>query len=176
MRLFTANAHLLRGGLTVCVLTALIAAGGCASKSPTPPGAHPAIKTQARQPASKKAAAIIRTAQAMLGIQYKWGGDSPYEGFDCSGFTWFVFHQNGITLPRVSWQQFGVGESVQYNELRPGDLIFHKVEKKGKTLHVGVVTNRGTFIHAPSSGKQVMESTLSNAYWKEHFVGARRVL
>ncbi len=165
----------LLGRLTVaCVLATLFLAGGCASKSPPPPGAHPA--SLHAKPTSGKAEAVIRTARAMIGAPYAWGGESPDEGFDCSGLVWFAFHQHGVALPRISWQQFGVGQTVSQADLRPGDLIFHRVTKKGKTLHVGIVTARGTFVHAPSSGKRVMESSLSNAYWKKHYIGARRVL
>jgi cell wall-associated NlpC family hydrolase len=65
---------------------------------------------------------------------------------------------------------------VAADELRPGDLIFHQVETKGKSLHVGIVTDRGTFVHAPSTGRRVMESALFDTFWGKHFIGARRVL
>lgn len=165
----------IRVALAAFVLVALFMAGGCASKTVLPPpGAQPA-KVRS-QPASSKAAPIIRTARRMIGAPYKWGGQSPNTGFDCSGLVWFAYHQHGITLPRISWQQFNAGTPVKYNQIRPGDLIFHKVEKGKKSLHVGIVTDRGTFVHSPSSGKRVMESSLNNTYWRTHYVGARRIL
>lgn len=100
----------------------------------------------------------------------------PETGFDCSGLIWFVYRQNGINLPRVSWQQFGTGASIKRSEIRPGDLVFYDVKKSGKSLHVGIVTDRATFVHAPSSGKHVMESSLNSPYWAQHYLGARRVL
>lgn len=168
----------MKGILAALLVSALILMGGCASKSPSPaapsPGAKPAaIKIS---PATGKAGKILRTARSLIGAPYKWGGTSPRTGFDCSGFVWFVYHQNGINLPRVSWQQFGAGSPIKYSQLRPGDLVFHKVDKNGKSLHVGIVTDRGTFIHAPSSGKRVMESSMNNVYWREHYIGSRRVL
>lgn len=166
----------LKTSLTVVgTLLLLILTTGCASKTPTspPPGATYATKGT---PSSGKAGSIIRTARLMIGAPYKWGGKSPNTGFDCSGLVWFAFQQNGINLPRISWQQFGTGRHVKQNDLRPGDLIFHKVDKSGKSLHVGIVTDRGTFVHAPSSGKTVMESSLGNTYWQEHYIGARRIL
>lgn len=167
--------RLIHGLLAACVCALLLMTGGCATKSaPPPPGAKPAKIKQS--PASAKATAIIRTARAMMGVRYQWGGESPQTGFDCSGLIWFVYRQHWVNLPRISWQQFGTGRSVNYGDMRPGDLIFHKVEKGSKSLHVGIVTDRGTFIHAPSSGKRVMESSLNNTYWREHFIGARRVL
>jgi len=158
----------------MCLLASFVMMGGCASKSPAlPPGAKPVARSQ---PVSGRATAVIRTARLMIGAPYKWGGKSPNTGFDCSGLVWFAYHQNGINLPRISWQQFGAGNPVKRSSLRPGDLIFHKVDKKGKSLHVGIVTDRGSFVHAPSSGKRVMESSLSNTYWEKHYIGARRVL
>ncbi|QGY38962.1 glycoside hydrolase [Pseudodesulfovibrio cashew] len=168
----TAHTFCKAAGAALCLILLLM--GGCASRSVPQPESEPRHAT--RQKASPKAAAVIRTARVLLGAPYKWGGTSPKTGFDCSGFVWFVYHQNGINLPRISWQQFGVGEAVGFEDIRPGDLLFHKVDKGAKSLHVGIVTDRGTFIHAPSSGKRVMESLLSNEYWRTHFIGARRLL
>lgn len=150
--------------------------GGCGSKTFPPPGTQiPPPKAKSSSRTTAKAKAIIRTAQTLKGAAYKWGGNSPKQGFDCSGLIWFVYRQHGITLPRVSWQQFGVGKAVQFSELRPADLVFFKIDKNGKSLHAGILTDRGTFIHAPSSGKRVMESSLNNTYWRQHYIGARRV-
>lgn len=157
-------------------LACLMLLGGCGRQSI--PDAT-VIRQQPRMqqsPVNGKAAAILRTARALMGTRYRWGGDSPRQGFDCSGFIWFVYRQHGIILPRVSWQQFGTGRAVSYSAMRPGDLIFHKVDKGAKSMHVGIVTDRGTFIHSPSSGKRVMESSLNNTYWRQHYVGVRRVL
>lgn len=156
-------------------LTTLMVLGGCGRQSiNTAPVIRPS--SIQKSPTSAKAAAVIRTARALMGARYKWGGESPSTGFDCSGLVWFVYRQHGITLPRVSWQQFAAGRAISYSDMRPGDLVFHKVDKGSKSLHVGIITDRGTFIHAPSSGKRVMESSLNNTYWREHYIGARRVL
>lgn len=165
----------LRPCLLVFAAVVLIAAGmaGCASHAPAP--VPPEAVVQSR-PATPEADRIIRLARSMVGAPYKWGGTSPRSGFDCSGLVWYVYYQNGIDLPRISHQQFGVGKPVRRSDLRPGDLVFHQVEKFGKSLHVGIVTDRGTFVHAPSSGKRVMETSLNSPYWVEHFLGGRRVL
>ncbi|MDD3313270.1 C40 family peptidase [Pseudodesulfovibrio sp.] len=162
--------------LLASLLLAALLAGGCAAKSPAPaqPGLTPGAPIH--RAATTKAAAVIRTARSLIGVRYKWGGASPDQGFDCSGLAWYVFNRNGVDLPRISWRQFGAGAPVTRDDLRPGDLIFHQVEDKKKGLHVGIVTDRGTFIHAPSSGKRVMESPLDNPYWDGHYLGARRVL
>jgi cell wall-associated NlpC family hydrolase len=160
--------------LAALVLLGSLAMGGCATTGGPPPGAMPAAT--APRPATGKAAAVVRTARSLVGAPYAWGGDSPATGFDCSGLVWYTYHQNGVALPRVSWQQFGAGSPVETRDLLPGDLIFHRVETKGKSLHVGIVTDRGTFIHAPSSGKRVTESILLDTFWRRHYIGARRVL
>lgn len=158
--------------LLAALLLAMLAAG-CATKSPAPqPAPEQIVKTR---PASAKATKIIRMARSLVGYPYKWGGDHPKTGFDCSGLIWFVYRQNGITLPRVSWQQFSAGSPVKRQDIRPGDLVFYQVNKSGKSLHAGIVTERATFIHAPSSGKRVMESSLNSPYWVEHYIGARRI-
>lgn len=160
--------------LPLCAVALFIMLTGCASKHPTPPpGAR--ASAQKSTPMSAKAAGVIRAARLMVGAPYKWGGESPNTGFDCSGLVWFSYRQHGINLPRISYQQFNVGTPVK-GHLRPGDLVFYKVNKSGKSLHVGIVTDRGTFVHAPSSGKRVMESPLNTPYWRDHYIGARRVL
>jgi len=162
---------------TACLVLVLLLAGGCAApKKYTPPGAHQAEVSTASRTVPTKAAPIIRTARSLIGAPYKWGGTSPSTGFDCSGFVYFVFRQHGIRIPRLSWQQFGWGQTVKYTDIRPGDLIFYQVDKGKKGLHVGIVTDRRTFVHSPSSGKRVMESPLLNSYWHKRFLGARRVL
>ena len=158
--------------LLVLCLALLSFMAGCATKVPAPTPSAQQVKSQ---PASLKAAQIVRTARVLVGYPYKWGGYLPDTGFDCSGLIWFVYHQNGINLPRVSWRQFGTGSSVKRKDLRPGDLVFYKVNKGKKSLHVGIVTDRATFVHAPSSDKHVMESSLNTPYWYKHYLGARRV-
>lgn len=157
-------------GLLACAL--LLAA--CAGTVPAP--APPAEAVIRAEPASPRAAKVIRLARSLVGTPYKWGGISPATGFDCSGFIWYVYHRNGVDLPRISWRQLGTGTPVNRADIRPGDLVFHKVDKDGKSLHVGIVTDRGTFVHSPSSGRRVMESSLNSPFWMEHFLSARRVL
>jgi len=157
-------------------LALILSAAGCSSHTPPAPEITPLPAATKPMRPSGKEAAVLRTARSLIGWPYKWGGISPKTGFDCSGFIWFVFHVNGVNIPRITEQQFGTGEIIEYADLRPGDIMFYLVDKKGKSLHVGILTDRGTFIHAPSSGKSVMESSLNNVYWRERYIGARRVL
>ena len=145
----------------------------CAGTTPAPLPPEVMIPAQSASPRAEK---VIRLARSLVGTPYKWGGYSPRTGFDCSGFIWYVYYQSGVNLPRMSWQQLGAGEPVRRADIRPGDLVFHQVDKDGKSLHVGIVTDRGTFVHSPSAGKRVTESSLNSPFWVEHFLGARRVL
>ncbi len=160
--------------LITTLFTVALAAGGCASKTEYPPGTHlpPVNMTDV---ATGKAADVVRTARSLKGNRYHWGGTSPQSGFDCSGLVWYVYRQHGIQLPRVSWQQYQVGTPVSYSQIQAGDLIFYNINKGNKSLHVGIATGDGTFIHAPSSGKRVTESPLNNNYWRKHYIGARRL-
>lgn len=101
------------------------------------------------------------------------GGTTP-SGFDCSGFTQYVFAKNGMSLPRVSRDQYQVGSSVSFSNLKPGDLVFFSLANNGVVDHVGIYVGNGQFINA-SSSKGVTIYTLGT-YWKSAFVGAKRVL
>ena len=116
---------------------------------------------------------IVETAQRYIGTPYVFGGTSP-KGFDCSGFTQYVFKQQGRQLPRMADQQFLVGKMISRNSLQKGDLVFFSTYEKGAS-HEGIYMGEGRFIHA-SSSKGVMNSHLDEPYWKTHYLGARRVI
>lgn len=116
---------------------------------------------------------LIRTARSQLGVPYHPGGSSPVTGFDCSGFTQWVFQQHGIPLPRQSLDQYQTGQQVKDERLQQGDLVFFDIEKKGAS-HVGIYEASGWFIHCSSPGGQVREDHLSMKYWQRHYLGACR--
>ncbi len=116
---------------------------------------------------------ILDTARQYLGVPYLWGGSTP-SGFDCSGFVQYVFAQHGISLPRTSAQQYGVGTAVSREDLQKGDLVFFNTSGSGVS-HLGIYIGDGQFIHA-STSKGVMISSLDNTYWAPRYLGARRVL
>lgn len=122
---------------------------------------------------SSKASAIIATGNQYLGVKYVYGGTTP-SGFDCSGFTQYVFAKNGISLPRVSRDQYQKGTSVSLSNLKAGDLVFFSFAKNGVVDHVGISVGNGQFINA-SSSKGVTIYSLGS-YWKSVYVGAKRVL
>ncbi len=113
----------------------------------------------------------ISAARAMIGTPYASAGISP-GGFDCSGLMVYAFRQAGITLPRTSFAQFGVGAPVSRASIQAGDLVFFNASGPGAS-HVGIATSSSTAISATTHG--VMEHTISGAYWGSRYVGARRV-
>ncbi|WP_407311225.1 NlpC/P60 family protein [Desulfosporosinus sp. SB140] len=122
-----------------------------------------------------KANAIIASAEKYLGVPYQWGGDSPTTGFDCSGFVEYVFAQNGITLPRISRDQYTVGTSIEnLSDLQPGDLIFFSIANNGTVDHDGIYIGNQQFINS-SSSKGVTIYTIG-PYWESVYLGGRRVL
>ena len=122
---------------------------------------------------SGKPSAIIATSKQYIGVKYVFGGTTP-AGFDCSGFVQYVFAKNGISLPRVSRDQYQVGTSVSFSNLQPGDLVFFSLAKNGVIDHEGIYVGNGQFINAASS-KGVTIYTLGS-YWNSAYVGAKRVL
>ena len=117
-----------------------------------------------------KEAKIVRFARHFLGVRYSYGGTSPASGFDCSGFTRYVYAHFGIALPHYSGAQFDRGRRVSRAGLRPGDLLFF--DGLG---HVGLYIGHGLFIHAPHTGTRVSIDPLAGWY-AGRYDGARRLV
>jgi cell wall-associated NlpC family hydrolase len=109
----------------------------------------------------------------LRGVPYRNGGSDP-NGFDCSGFTQYVFAQYGITLPREVREQFHVGKAVQPDDLVAGDIVFFSTTDPGPS-HVAIVIGGDEFVHAPSTTGVVRVEHLSSTYWSPRFLGARRI-
>lgn len=116
--------------------------------------------------------AVARYAMRFIGVPYRWGGTTP-AGFDCSGFVQYVFSHFGVELPRTSEEQYGCGTPVSLANLAVGDLVFFDANGPGPT-HVGIYLGGGRFIDAGSDGVGI--DSLSNTYWQEHYIGARRIV
>ena len=119
------------------------------------------------------APALVRTALRLAGAPYRDGGADP-AGFDCSGFTQYVFARHQVALPREVRDQFALGEPVPPGAIEPGDLLFFTTVAPGAS-HVGIAVDADRFVHAPSSRGVVRIERLSAPYWASRFVGARRV-
>ncbi len=118
---------------------------------------------------------ILDYARTLEGTPYRWAGSQP-GGFDCSGFTFHVFGQFGISLPRTSSDQFKVGTAVSRAELQPGDLVFFTTYRAGAS-HVGIYFGNGRFLHASSAAGGVIWSDMnSHSYYSSRFLGGRRVI
>lgn len=115
---------------------------------------------------------VVSTAYEYLGVPYVFGGNDT-DGFDCSGFTKYVFSHNGIELPRLADEQYEVGEKVSRSELVPGDLVFFTTYEPGVS-HTGIYVGNNNFISATSSGGIRVDS-LDSSYWGPRYVGATRV-
>jgi cell wall-associated NlpC family hydrolase len=128
------------------------------------------------QKARDTAAEITSTALGLVGVDYKFGGNHPDQGLDCSGFVRYVFQQaTGISLPRSSKEQAKVGQTIDKAHLQPGDLVFFNT-RRFQFSHVGVYLGENKFIHSPSRGGSVEVVDFDNRYWQKAFNGARRIV
>ena len=160
----------------VFVFPALLATA-CASTGARPrpfptPGSLPVPIVRTRPIAPADVAGLTGTALALRGAPYRNGGSGP-GGFDCSGFTQYVFGQHGLSLPRDVKDQFAVGTQVRQRDISAGDLLFFSTVAPGAS-HVGIALDGEAFVHAPSSKGVVRVERLDAAYWSRRFVGARR--
>jgi cell wall-associated NlpC family hydrolase len=166
--------------MTACGLAALLAAG-CAARSATAvpqPFPKPAVKTVdsagvSNLPLSAAVAALVDTALRLQGAPYRNGGSDP-TGFDCSGFTQYVFGQYHVALPREVRTQWDAGVLVPADRIARGDLVFFSTTEPGPS-HVGIALDEDQFVHAPSSNGVVRVERRHANYWASRFVGARRV-
>lgn len=127
---------------------------------------------------TSSAAAVLPTAERYIGVRYRWGGTSPATGFDCSGYTQYVFAKHGVRLPRTSRAQASAGLNIRdYRALRAGDLIMFAED--GKPIsHVAIYAGRDRILHSSRSGSGVRYDDLGSrrgTWFRNHMVVARRV-
>ncbi|MGH7617420.1 MAG: C40 family peptidase [Gemmatimonadaceae bacterium] len=144
-----------------------------------PPSTSRARRIPESPPPSAAAVRVLRTAESYIGVKYVWGGNTPREGFDCSGFTKYIFAKYGITLPRTSREQVHSGTAVvaDFRALRPGDLMLF-AEPGEAISHVAIYAGNGRIIHASSSvgGVGYTDLNAGGDWFVAYFVAARRVL
>lgn len=169
------------------LLPLLLTATGCASTGAVPrpfpvpvtagPTSRPAAPAEPSEVTDATAAdpsRVLRTALALVGAPYRNGGATP-NGFDCSGFTQWVFGRHGVSLPRETREQYGQGRKVNPAAVTQGDLLFFTTVAPGAS-HVGIALDGDRFVHAPSSRGVVRIERRSSAYWSRRYLGARRVM
>jgi peptidoglycan DL-endopeptidase CwlO len=167
MGIMSMSRNLYGAAVALAVLTTACASGGGVPRPfPTPAGSASAVRAPLGE-------SVADTALTYRGVPYRNGGSDP-NGFDCSGFTQFVFAQHGIALPRAVEEQFEQGKKVKPRDLESGDLVFFKTISRGPS-HVGIVIGEDQFVHAPSSKGVVRVERLSAEYWSKRFLAARRV-
>ncbi len=152
------------------------------SRSTTTPRKAEDNKTEQKQPEKAKATStpapsgkgnnVLATAQQYIGCRYVYGGMSP-SGFDCSGFTSYVYKSHGVNLNRTAAGQYSNGVAVSRNDLKPGDLVMFG---KSGINHVGIYAGGGKIVHAANPSRGVTTDTINSGYYNKNYVGARRVM
>lgn len=143
------------------------------TKSTTNKTSQTATTQATNVPSSGNGSSIVATAKKYLGYKYTYGGSSPSTGFDCSGFTSYVFRQHGKSLNRTAAGQYSNGVAVSRANLQPGDLVMFG---KSGINHVAIYIGGGQIIHASTPSTGVRIDSLSTGYYNNNYVGARRVL
>jgi hypothetical protein len=135
----------------------------------------PNVTIDPNRPFDEHSAGVIEHALSLVGVHYRRGGTKPESGLDCSGLVQLVFHDvTGLELPRRAVEISQVGQRVNRQDLRPGDLIFFNTVRR-TISHVGIYLGDGQFIHAPASGGRVRVESIDLPYWVKHFSAARRI-
>lgn len=155
-------------GLALVAVALLLSA--CGASAPAKRGALPAPTVDA------SANDILFRAISLVGTRYRYGGNTPEGGFDCSGLINYVFRDMaGVQLPRSAADLDRLdAPKVSRANLVPGDLVFFR--DGGSVSHAGIYVGEGRFVHAPSSGGTVRLDALDGDYWREHYSGARRLI
>ncbi len=118
---------------------------------------------------------VAKTAQSQVGKKYRYGGESPSKGFDCSGLIWWSYKKHGITVPRVTSGQAKTGKKVLSKHAKAGDIVVFRMGKNSNSIHTGIYAGGNKFIHSPSSGSRVRVESISS-YWKPKLIAVRRVI
>lgn len=159
-----------------------------ASEAAATPAEAPAAKTPARETRSGKTSKqladpeataavqdLLLSAMGLIGVRYKYGGNTPESGLDCSGFIRYVFQTTvNISLPRTAFSMAQLGQPTEKSELKPGDLVFFNTLGR-QFSHVGIYLGDNRFIHSPRTGRSVEIVDMRDRYWTSRWNGARRM-
>ncbi len=180
--MYTAN--IIKVWLGACLLLWL---SGCAMRQTSPPASEPSEPAasvpffQQKAPQQSQAprpADVLMHAIGLVGTPYRWGGNTPETGFDCSGLIRYVFqHSAQVDLPRTTGQMWQhKGKKVSRSQLQSGDVVFFATNGGRRVSHAGIYVGEGRFVHAPSSGGTVRLDSMKNPYWQRTYLSAKRFL
>jgi cell wall-associated NlpC family hydrolase len=170
----------LRAGALACVLLLLAACASSPRREATYKPSHSSLADEpARAPEDAIGTAndVLFRAMALVGTPYRWGGNTPTGGFDCSGLVEYIYRNAAnIELPHSSRDMASVSglKIKRMDELMSGDLVFFG--SSGGISHVGVYVGKGRFVHAPNSGGTVRLDDIDGPYWRAHFEYGKRLL
>lgn len=165
----------LAGAIALSVLLAGCGGNRAVVRQPPPSKSGKAWPTvKVNDPAAVNS--VLMRALGLVGTPYRYGGNTPESGFDCSGLVNYVYRQMlDLRLPRTSRELAQVqGPKIAEDRLAPADLVFFG--SRGNVSHVGIYVGEGRFVHAPSTGGTVRLDMLDGPYWRDHYTGARRVV
>jgi len=163
-------------------MAAVLLAAGCAGTPSMDPPANGGMLPVPAVPAavephpvsSDVRGPVVQLALSMVGVQYRYGGAHPRDGFDCSGLVYYTYTSNGHAVPRTSRAQFDAALKIPLAQAAQGDLLFFQDQEK--LSHVGIYLGDGRFVHAPSSGDSVRVADVDSPYYQRHLVGVGRLL
>lgn len=160
---------------TAILLAALVLAA-CSSPAPV----QPVVVAPSPSPQQFPGAAeeVLFTALGLVGTPYRYGGNTPEGGFDCSGLINYVYRgAAGVALPRTTREMNAMrGASIRRDALKAGDLLFFATSGGRRVSHAAIYVGEGRFVHAPSTGGTVRLDSLSNTYWQKNYLSAKRIL
>lgn len=157
--------------VALLLLAALLTA--CAGR---PPALQPIVHVPVAS-IDRGAEEVLFRALGLVGTPYRYGGNTPAGGFDCSGLIGYVYRDAaGVSLPRSTRELISMrAPAVGRNALKSGDLVFFATSGGRQVSHAGIYVGDGRFVHAPSSGGTVRLDSLSNSYWQRTYLDAKRV-
>ncbi|MCU0757757.1 MAG: NlpC/P60 family protein [Steroidobacteraceae bacterium] len=164
-----------RRALPLAALLPLLAAGCSLTRVPdvATPLPVPLPGVEAPRAPLAPGARLLGIAERFVGAPYRYGGDAPGEGFDCSGLVLRVHELAGLAVPRTAQAQHAAAQPVPGSALQPGDLVFF-ASRRGTIDHVGIYAGDGRFLHAPRRGRPVGYDRLDDDWFAARFVGAGR--
>lgn len=144
---------------------AAVASANPADEAPLPPYTLDNHSAQRDQ--------VVRTALAKVGRPYRYGGNNPEEGFDCSGLVAYSYARIGVELPRSSHEQWRHARPLSLESAKPGDVLFYRIRPSDPQItHIAIYLGDNRAVHAPSSGKRVLVTPIDTPYWQRRFVSA----